>query len=726
MPNVSRLGTLELIALRRNHDRLSLEEDDLDEARPPKFYKPGRFSGWKGTLYLGSIGAFTALILNLAMICWASMRYQHSDEGDSVLYAGSCGRTKQISTGVHLLINILSTVLLSASNYAMQCLSAPTREDVDRAHAKRQWLDIGVPSARNLARIPKLRMLLWLCLVASSVPLHLFYNSTVYATISANGYDVFVANSSFTSLKPSDVTTVYDEESKLRWDGSRDVSATTIVASAQAGNLTHMTPQECISAYATSWQSKHGSLVLISDAFNGSMSAIHLVERQLAPWVGNNEDDPFGWICADRRRAPVPDHRCQYYIGNLRSNSDTSWVVMGYKVEYCLVETVAEKCTLEFSLPLAIVVIATNLVKGVLIILASLVLGSTPLLTVGDAVASFLRVPDGRTRGRSLLTRDMVVKRRSMLLATYRSSSAQQEPDLKPEEKLPAKYQYSAERRRRWSSLSVVRWVFSIFTSVSSLAIALGLLLYGFHQIKLTSSTDGLWTSGLAAVDTRTMINTIDWPSSLIPNTLLANMPQLIFSTLYFTLNSVLTTMAMSTEWNSFSITRKGLRVSTSPQGYQRTTYFLSLPYRYSIPLLGLSALLHWLMSQSIFLVRVLARDSHLRRFSSRDTTTIGYSPPAIVAGLCVGFVLLLGVLGFGARRFKTGMPVAGSCSLAIAAACHPVVKGDEGEDGLGIEYKRLKWGVESYEAESESAETGHCAFAASKVDPPEDGMLYR
>ncbi|KAL5047058.1 hypothetical protein BDW71DRAFT_180947 [Aspergillus fruticulosus] len=725
MPKVSSLSALELIALRRNHGRVSLTEDDVDEAKAPESDKPGKLGGWIGTLYLGSVGAFTALILNLIMVCWASTRSRHSSEGESVLYAGGCDRTKRISTVVHLVINILGAGLLSASNYAMQCLSAPTRDDVNRAHAKGQWLDIGVPSARNLARIPRSRMFLWLCLVASSAPLHLFYNSTVYATISANGYDVFVANSSFTSFTPSDVTTVYDEDYKLRWDGNRDVSATRIVASAQAGNLTHMAPQECISAYATSWQSKHGSLVIISDAFNGSMSAIQLVERQLAPWVGNNEDDPFGWICADERRAPTPDHRCQYYLGDVKSKANSSWVVKGYKVEYCLVETVAEKCTLEFSLPLAIVVIATNLIKAVLIVLASLVLGSTPLLTVGDAVASFLRVPDERTKGRCLLTRDTVVKeRRNMPLATCRSYSVQQEPAHEPEEEPPTNY--SAERRRRWSSLSAARWLFSFFTSISSLVIALSLLLYGFHQIKLTSSTDGLWSSGLAAVDTRTMINTIDWPSSLIPNALLANMPQLIFSALYFTLNSILTTMALSTEWNSFSITRKGLRVSTPPQGHQRTTYFLSLPYRYSIPLLGLSAVLHWLMSQSIFLVRVLARDSHLHRFSSRDTTTIGYSPPAIVAGLCVGLLLPLGVLGFGARRFKSGMPIAGSCSLAIAAACHPAVKRYEGEDGLGIEYKRLKWGVVSYKAEADSGEIGHCAFSASKVDPPEDRMLYR
>ncbi|KAL4905364.1 hypothetical protein BDW74DRAFT_177738 [Aspergillus multicolor] len=102
------------------------------------------------------------------------------------------------------------------------------------------------------------------------------------------------------------------------------------------------------------------------------------------------------------------------------------------------------------------------------------------------------------------------------------------------------------------------------------------------------------------------------------------------------------------------------------------------------------------------------------------------YSPPAIVAGLCVGVLLPLGVLAFGARRFKSGMPVAGSCSLAIVAACHPrVEKGGDNEDELGIEYRQVKWDVE-LELELEVREVGHCTFSDSKAHPPVDGPMYQ
>ncbi|KAL6228905.1 hypothetical protein BDW75DRAFT_123488 [Aspergillus navahoensis] len=123
----------------------------------------------KKTLYLSCISSFVVLILNLSVICWASVRDRSS------LFLGDCDRMKRISVGIHLLINIFSTTLLSASNYGMQCLSAPTRQDVDRSHAKKQWLDIGVSSLRNLLQVSWTRVLPWLGLLLSSLPLHLLW-----------------------------------------------------------------------------------------------------------------------------------------------------------------------------------------------------------------------------------------------------------------------------------------------------------------------------------------------------------------------------------------------------------------------------------------------------------------------------------------------------------------------------------------------------------------------
>ncbi|KAL2832622.1 hypothetical protein BDW59DRAFT_169440 [Aspergillus cavernicola] len=673
----ARSGILELVSLRRNHKPLIQDDVDGNQEPLPKKASGGRFGGWKGTLYLGSITSFIVLLLNLAMLSWATLR--HSSEGKSVLYSGDCDRVKEISAGIHFLINILSTLLLSASNFGMQCLSAPTRQDVDRAHGRKKWLDIGVPSVRNLWRIPKSRLLLWLCLVVSSVPLHLVYNSTVYSTIAANAYNVFVGDSNFTSLQPDDVNVVYDERIDLEWS---PLSAPRLVA--MSNTLEKLMPEDCISAYATKFQTQYGSLVVISDEFNASKTAINMIDGQAVASAKDEDDtDPYQWICASRRGSAVFD-RCADHVSDIRSQDD--WIVRGYRVDYCLAERTPEKCTLEYSLPLAIAVVVANFGKTILICLAAVLLRDFPLLTIGDSIASFLRLPAERTRGKCLLSRELI--------------------------------EYKAEPTRRWSSLSTSRWVICLFTYTSSIILCISLLGYGLAKI---DNQDQIWDSGLASVDTKTMINSLNWPGGLIPNTLIANIPQFIFSLLYFMSNSVLTTMTLATEWNNFSLNRKGLRVSTPPEGHQRRTYFLSLPYRFGIPLITLSALLHWLMSQSIFLVRIIAYTERQERDPISDTMTVGYSPPAIVICLCVGALLPAGLIAMGRRRFKSGMPVAGSCSLAIAAACHPRTEGD-GDDKSKIEYQLLKWGAEP----NESGEVGHCSFSESKVHAPEDGVVYR
>lgn len=64
--------------------------------------------------------------------------------------------TRNLSLWLHLVINALSTLLLSATNYAMQCLSSPTRKEVDKPHRHYIWLDIGVLSVRSLRRISRI------------------------------------------------------------------------------------------------------------------------------------------------------------------------------------------------------------------------------------------------------------------------------------------------------------------------------------------------------------------------------------------------------------------------------------------------------------------------------------------------------------------------------------------------------------------------------------------
>ena len=131
-------------------------------------------SGWRFGVAASAMATFVVMIVNITFLALA---VQHSDpplhDGAGTLVNGNCTTVKDLGTWLHLAINALSTILLSASNYTQQCLVAPTRKEVDVAHGKRDWLDIGIPSMRNLSRISKRRMFLWFTLGLTSIPLHL-------------------------------------------------------------------------------------------------------------------------------------------------------------------------------------------------------------------------------------------------------------------------------------------------------------------------------------------------------------------------------------------------------------------------------------------------------------------------------------------------------------------------------------------------------------------------
>jgi hypothetical protein len=127
--------------------------------------------GWRFSVACGSLLAFLVFLLNSITTILISAKAPKGAQ--NTLFDGNCDRVQQLNTMVHLLINVLSTILLSTSNYAMQCLTAPTRKEVDAAHASRQWLDVGVLSLRNLGRISQRRVGLWAVLGLSSLPLHL-------------------------------------------------------------------------------------------------------------------------------------------------------------------------------------------------------------------------------------------------------------------------------------------------------------------------------------------------------------------------------------------------------------------------------------------------------------------------------------------------------------------------------------------------------------------------
>lgn len=130
------------------------------------------FQGWRYGIAMCSLLAAATFIINISILAWSASSFT-TRGGAASVFEGDCDHAKNLSTWLHLAVNVLSTGLLASSNYCMQCLTSPTREAIDKAHSKRKWLNVGVPNFKNLWYVGWKRAALWLILGASSVPLHL-------------------------------------------------------------------------------------------------------------------------------------------------------------------------------------------------------------------------------------------------------------------------------------------------------------------------------------------------------------------------------------------------------------------------------------------------------------------------------------------------------------------------------------------------------------------------
>lgn len=171
---------------------------------------------------------------------------------------------------------------------------------------------------------------------------------------------------------------------------------------------------------------------------------------------------------------------------------------------------------------------------------------------------------------------------------------------------------------------------------------------------------------------------------SLLQNVLLANMPQLGLSAVYVLCNNCFTHMVAAHEFTKFASIRQPLRV-TRPEGQQRSTFWLQLPYRYALPLLSSMALFHWIVSRSLFMfqltvygdngTKIVDQTDWERMFSAQSfqrhesLLTVGYSPLGIVYALVFGACLVFALIGLSFRKLNNGTPIAASNSLAISAA---------------------------------------------------------
>lgn len=148
------------------------EESAGGGEKGPRSGSGPRLAGWKGGIAINALIAFGILVISVVCLTLAISRSSLLG-GEAPVYSGSCARARRIHFGLQALVGVFAVALLAAANYAFQVLSSPTRLEVALAHEKRRWLDIGVPSVRNLRFISRLRVLMIVGVLLVSFTIHL-------------------------------------------------------------------------------------------------------------------------------------------------------------------------------------------------------------------------------------------------------------------------------------------------------------------------------------------------------------------------------------------------------------------------------------------------------------------------------------------------------------------------------------------------------------------------
>ncbi|EPS44867.1 hypothetical protein H072_1138 [Dactylellina haptotyla CBS 200.50] len=359
------------------------------------------------------------------------------------------------------------------------------------------------------------------------------------------------------------------------------------------------------------------------------------------------------------RNETLRDLRIRQYLGLNQTDpvfdkfkreigADFTW-----EVEYCLINKTPNVCRLEVSVPILIVTSICGLLKILCIGFTLYYLRGSGykdiFLTIGDAISSFLTSHDRHTRdsAQKFISYSAFDKRRRAHWPLMKDSSTYDSENR-------------SDRARFYASPN--HWIFSI--AVSLITGLIGAITF-FNEFKPLGARSELfsWRDYAAEGYPRTGYN------KFYLQILQINMPQLIISLIYILINATLTIVCMNEEFIRYGRRPGPLRL-TEPKGKQKGTYFLSLPFRYAIPLQVIFTLLPWLFPQGLFYKRISFYDWFGRTNTSPSVSGIfaRAGPIQIFFILFLAMILFLFFLAW--TKYPGGAPIVGTSTAAISAAC--------------------------------------------------------
>lgn len=469
-----------------------------------------RFSGWRGGLLAATISLAICVVVELVLLIVA-LKLSSPVSGLGTLYFGSCDRVKKLSDYLLIVLNVIGTITIGTSNYVMQTLTAPSRRQIDKAHANGSFLDIGISSPSNIRQLGGRRRVMYFLLGASTVPIHLWLNSVVFASLQSNNYGVMIASQNFQEDRS------WEDHPSLPNISLSGRFAYDLRTSAKNNKAKRLTPAECISTYSNNLQSSASNVILVTSqpsvplATLPNTTGIDFIYQEMGPghnetwtysfkdffdysfveatgdvsltakpsnitgftymspgttkyiakglclqpndtlesvhsllgvfnaydfryWtiaegikynftdsraVFTNQWDPSSWLCDTN--SIMAGQTCSV---SLASQNPKHWTVTwnNFTIDYCLSTFAEERCMLQYSLAILIIIFTCELVKlGCMLLALYTAVSKTqtaeyePLATIGDAIASFLEVPDKMTEAMCLLGQQPIRRRISVI-----------------------------------------------------------------------------------------------------------------------------------------------------------------------------------------------------------------------------------------------------------------------------------------------------------------------
>jgi hypothetical protein len=141
--------------------------------------------------------------------------------------------------------------------------------------------------------------------------------------------------------------------------------------------LSALDPSNCINIYRDPFQTSYGNLIL----------SLYNDTNYLTRKCSGSVCDVF----------PVQAGATDTWFSRINNTQ--------FAISECWAERTEEHCSIRYSLPIALIVVIFNFLKIVLFCAVAFTIHEDPLVTMGDAVSSFLKRPDDTTRDMCLMSR---------------------------------------------------------------------------------------------------------------------------------------------------------------------------------------------------------------------------------------------------------------------------------------------------------------------------------